>query len=75
MSVSKFMKRNSILTDSSYEFLNSDLIESHPITRIVPCPVFRYILWDMATDRTNLKHQVSVRALPVGSAFVFLQTR
>jgi len=27
MSVSKFMKRNSILTDTSYEFLNSDLIE------------------------------------------------
>lgn len=28
MSVSKFMKRNSILIDSSYEFLNSDLIEN-----------------------------------------------
>lgn len=28
MSVSKFMKRNSILVDSSYEFLNSDLIEN-----------------------------------------------
>lgn len=27
MSVSKFMKRNSILIDASYEFLNSDLIE------------------------------------------------
>ena len=27
MSVSKFMKRNSILIDTSYEFLNSDLIE------------------------------------------------
>lgn len=27
MSVSKFMKRNSILVDTSYEFLNSDLIE------------------------------------------------
>lgn len=28
MSVSKFMKRNSILIDASYEFLNSDLIEN-----------------------------------------------
>lgn len=28
MSVSKFMKRNSILIDTSYEFLNSDLIEN-----------------------------------------------
>lgn len=28
MSVSKFMKRNSILVDTSYEFLNSDLIEN-----------------------------------------------
>lgn len=28
MSVSKFMKRNSILIDSSYEFLNSNLIEN-----------------------------------------------
>ncbi len=28
MSVSKFMKRNSVLIDSSYEFLNSDLIEN-----------------------------------------------
>lgn len=28
MSVSKFMKRNSILIDPSYEFLNSDLIEN-----------------------------------------------
>lgn len=28
MSVSKFMKRNSILIDNSYEFLNSDLIEN-----------------------------------------------
>ena len=28
MSVSKFMKRNSILIDSSYKFLNSDLIEN-----------------------------------------------
>lgn len=28
MSVSKFMKRNSILIDSGYEFLNSDLIEN-----------------------------------------------
>ena len=27
MSVSKFMKRNSILIDASYEFLNSDMIE------------------------------------------------
>lgn len=28
MSVSKFMKRNSILIDASYEFLNSDMIEN-----------------------------------------------
>ena len=28
MSVSKFMKRNSVLIDTSYEFLNSDLIEN-----------------------------------------------
>lgn len=28
MSVSKFMKRNSILVDTSYEFLNSDLIDN-----------------------------------------------
>ena len=28
MSVSKFMKRNSILIDASYEFLNSDLLEN-----------------------------------------------
>lgn len=28
MSVSKFMKRNAILVDASYEFLNSDLIEN-----------------------------------------------
>lgn len=28
MSVSKFMKRNSILIDASYEFLNSDIIEN-----------------------------------------------
>lgn len=31
MSVNKFMKRNSILIDASYEFLNSDLIENSVI--------------------------------------------